>query len=73
MPSNYILIPRHKILSEEEAKEVSKKFNIEISKFPKIFENDVQAKKLGAKPGQLIEISRKDGDVSYIYYRYVVS
>ncbi len=72
MTSNYILIPKHRLLSKAEAEEISKKFNIKLSQFAKISENDAQAIRLGAKPGQLIEISREDNDTSYTYYRYVV-
>ena len=66
------LIPQHKLLSENEAKKVSKEFGIQFEKFPKIFESDPQAQKLGAKSGQLIEIDRQESSHKYKYYRYVV-
>lgn len=66
------LIPKHKLLSESEAKEIAKKFNTPLDKFPKILESDPQAKQLGAKPGDLVAISRKDQTGDYTYYRLVV-
>lgn len=66
------LIPKHEILSESEAKKVSKKYNITRDKFPRVLETDIQAVKLKAKPGDLIAISREDPTGSYTYYRLVV-
>lgn len=67
------LIPPHKILSDNEAKKVSKEFGIPFEKFPKIYENDPQVVKLGAKAGQMIEIDRQESNNKYKYYRYVVT
>ena len=66
------LLSPHKLLSAEEAEKVAKKFKTPIEKFPKILKDDPQAIKLDAKPGQLIEIDRKDPPGRYAYYRYVV-
>jgi DNA-directed RNA polymerase subunit H len=66
------LIPEHKLLSESEAKKVAAKFNARLEDFPKILSSDPQAVKLGAEPGQLIEIKRNDDGNKYLYYRYVV-
>lgn len=66
------LIPEHELLSASEAKKVSKKYDAPLEKFPKILETDPQAKKLGAKPGNLIAINREDPTGKYTYYRLVV-
>lgn len=67
------LIPEHSVLSEGEAKKVMAKFSIPLKKFPKILDMDPQVKLLGAKPGDLISISRKDpAGGRYTYYRVVV-
>ena len=66
------LIPEHELLSASEMKKVIKKYNTPLEKFPKILESDPQAKKLGAKPGSLIAISREDPTGKYTYYRLVV-
>lgn len=67
------LVVKHAILSEGDAKKVSKKFKTPLDKFPRILDTDPQAVKIGAKPGQLLEISRKDPAGEYMYYRLVVS
>lgn len=72
MVAPHNLIPEHKLLSESEAKNTAKKYGIPLDKFPKILDADPQAKKLNAKPGQLIAITREDPTGKYTYYRYVV-
>ena len=66
------LIPKHELLSDSAAKAVAKKLNTPIEKFPKIYASDPQAKGLGAKPGNMIAISRHDSTGEYAYYRVVV-
>ena len=51
---------------------MSKKFNTPVEKLPKILESDAQAKRLGAKPGNVIAIERGDPTGKYTYYRLVV-
>jgi DNA-directed RNA polymerase subunit H (RpoH/RPB5) len=43
-----------------------------MEKFPKILASDAQAKRLNAKPGNMIAISRHDPTGEYTYYRIVV-
>lgn len=66
------LIQKHELLSASEVKKVAKKYNTPLEKFPKILESDPQAKKLGAKPGNLIAVYREDPTSEYVYYRLVV-
>jgi DNA-directed RNA polymerase subunit H len=66
------LILKHELLSASEIKKVSKKYNTPLEKFPKILESDPQAKKIGAKPGNLIAIHREDPTGHYTNYRLVV-
>lgn len=66
------LIPEHELLSASEVKKVMKKFNAPLEKFPKLLESDPQAKRLNAKPGNLIAINREDPTGKYSYYRLVV-
>jgi len=72
LASNYNLVPEHELLSESDAKKISKKFNTPFEKFPKISESDPQAVKLKASAGQLIAIYRNDDGKEYVAYRYVV-
>lgn len=67
------LLSQHKLLADEEAEKIAKKYKTPLDKFPRILKDDPQALKLNAKPGQLIEIERKDPTGRYTYYRYVVS
>ena len=66
------LIPDHQLLSPAEARKIAKKYNSLLEKFPKIQDSDPQAKKLGARPGDMIAIKRNDPTGSYTYYRLVV-
>jgi DNA-directed RNA polymerase subunit H (RpoH/RPB5) len=64
-------VPPHRILTEPETHKVLKRAFVNEytkSKFPHINASDIQARYLGAKPGQVLEISRRKG----YYYRLVV-
>ncbi|NIO22730.1 MAG: DNA-directed RNA polymerase subunit H [Candidatus Aenigmarchaeota archaeon] len=67
------LVPKFKILSQEERKQVLERFKITENKLPKVLESDPVVKKLNAKSGDVLEIVRSS-DVSgeSIYYRVVV-
>ncbi len=57
------LVPKHRVLSEKETKEVIEKFaggdrSLAIRIFPKILSSDPAVRILKAKPGQIIEIRR---------------
>jgi len=67
------LVPKHEILSEEEKQKLLEKFNISLKQLPKILVTDPCAKALGAKPGDVIKITRKSPTAGeYYYYRVVV-
>jgi DNA-directed RNA polymerase subunit H len=67
------LVPAHRILSEEEKKELLKKYGVTPAKLPKILSIDPVAKALGAKVGDVIEITRKSPTAGEAkYYRLVV-
>lgn len=66
------LIPEHELVSASEIKKIMKRFNTPLEKFSKIRESDPQAKRLNAKPGNLIAIHREDPTGEYIMYRLVV-
>lgn len=53
------LVPEHILLTEDEAKEVLKRYNITKGQLPKIKTSDVVVKQIGAKPGDVIKIIRK--------------
>jgi len=72
--SKHILVPKHEILSEEEVKKLLEKYNITKSQLPKILASDPMVKKIGAKVGDVIKITRKSPTAGEsIFYRVVVS
>jgi DNA-directed RNA polymerase subunit H len=70
--SDHEIVPVHEKLDYKQAQEVLKEKSLKIENLPKIFESDPQAKKLGAKAGNVLRIHRKDGENAYLYYRVVI-
>lgn len=68
----HFLVPRMEILSQIEKKNLLKKYNIAEGNLPKMKSSDPAAKKLGAKPGDVVKIEREDPTAKYNYYRLVV-
>lgn len=67
------MIPKHELLSHEEASQVLARFNGSPSQFPYILSTDAITKEVGAKPGDMIRITRRSETAgSSMYYRYVV-
>ncbi|MDE1855765.1 MAG: DNA-directed RNA polymerase subunit H [Candidatus Micrarchaeota archaeon] len=66
-----LLVPKHEILSESEAKKDLHELKTTPEKLPRIFTTD-PALAGKAKPGQIVKISREDGGKKYQYYRVVV-
>ncbi len=56
---NHALVPNHELISEEEKKQIFKKYNITPDQLPKILDTDPACLSIGAKPGQIIKITRK--------------
>ena len=52
------LVPEHIILNEKEQKELLEKMNILPNQLPKMRKNDAVSKKLEAKEGDVIKITR---------------
>jgi DNA-directed RNA polymerase subunit H len=67
------LIPVHKIIDEEEKKQILEKYNITPEQLPKILNTDPVNVAIGAKPGQIIKIIRKSHTAKEaVAYRLVV-
>ena len=67
------LVPQHMITSEEEEKELFKKYKITSDQLPKILNTDPASISIGAKPGQLIKVVRKSRTAKEaVAYRFVV-
>jgi len=52
-------VPKHILLSEEEAIQVLKTYNIDKRMLPKIKMSDPAVREIGAKPGDIIKIIRE--------------
>ncbi len=70
---DHIYVPKHEIITKQEAKEVLKKYNCKPTELPLIFVTDPAILGLGVKPGDMIKITRKSSTAGEsLYYRYVV-
>jgi DNA-directed RNA polymerase subunit H len=67
------LVPDHTILSKSEAKKIIKEINIRPEQLPKIRKDDPVVKVIGAKPGDIIKITRNSATAGkFIIYRLVL-
>ncbi|MCD6547009.1 MAG: DNA-directed RNA polymerase subunit H [Nanoarchaeota archaeon] len=68
------LVPKSRILKEEEEKELLEKYNISKKQLPRILVSDPVAKALNAKPGNIIEFTRESKTAGMSkFYRVVVA
>jgi len=66
-------VPRHELLSKEEAIRVLKELGVRPEQLPWIRASDPVARLLGAKPGDIIRVIRKSPTAGVsIAYRFVV-
>jgi len=67
------LVPKHELLSKEEAVRVLKELGVRPEQLPWIRASDPVARLLGAKPGDVVRIIRKSPTAGVsIAYRFVV-
>jgi len=70
---HHILVPKHEIITKEEAEQVLEKYHCKAIELPLIFGNDPAIVGLGVKPGDMIKITRKSATAGEsFYYRYVI-
>lgn len=66
-------VPTHEILSKKEAQDLLESLETEKDKLPKILASDPVVKKIKAKPGDILKITRKNSTAgTAAYYRAVV-
>ncbi len=71
--SEHHLVPKHELLSDEEAQKLLSQFGLDFDKLPQMSQEDPVAQELGAKVGNIIRITRNSpvaGET--LYYRRVV-
>ncbi len=69
----HVLVPKHEILSKEKVQEVLDRYKIFPHQLPFIKSSDPAAKAIGAKPGDLLEITRNSATAGKaVVYRYVI-
>lgn len=59
------LIPQHKLLPKDEGEKLLSEFKVTRMQIPKIRVKDAALIGMGAKAGQIIEVSRQDGSKNY--------
>lgn len=71
--STHFLIPKHELLTKEEAERVVGSHSASPGQFPYILSTDPVAKEIGAKPGDFVKVTRRSETAgSSTYFRYVV-
>lgn len=71
--ADHIYVPKHEIVSDKEKDAISQNYKASFGQFPEILMSDPVIREIGAKPGDLIKITRKSPTAGEsIYYRIVV-
>jgi len=66
------LVPEHEVLSASDRKAVLEKFRVTKEQLPVIMSTDPVIKQIGAKPGDVVKITRKSETAGKsVYYRCV--
>ena len=69
----HVLVPKHEILPKEKAQEVLERYKISPHQLPIINSSDPVVKTVGAKPGDILKITRNSFTAGRaIGYRYVI-
>jgi DNA-directed RNA polymerase subunit H len=69
----HALVPFHEILTEKEKNQLLAQFKVKPYQMPQIKSGDPAVKAIGAKPGDILRITRKSTTAGeHITYRYVV-
>jgi DNA-directed RNA polymerase subunit H len=69
----HALVPFHEILTEKEKNQLLAQFKVKPYQMPQIKSGDPAVKAIGAKPGEVLKITRKSSTAGeHITYRYVV-
>ncbi len=69
----HILVPKHEIAAPEEREKMLSEYRVQPYQLPRLKASDPAVKAIGAKPGDIIRITRDSHSAGkYVSYRYVV-
>lgn len=70
--AEHVLVPKHELLTKEEAEELLSRLGVTRDKLPYILPTDPMVKRLRAKVGDIIKITRRSKTAGEaVYYRVV--
>ena len=70
---NHVYVPKHELLPNTEKKRVLERWHATPEQLPSILVSDPVVKEIGAKPGDIVKITRESPTAGEItYYRFVV-
>lgn len=70
--SEHVLVPKHEVLPSDEAEELLRRLGVSRDRLPYILPSDPMVKRLKAKVGDIIKITRKSPTAGEtVYYRVV--
>jgi DNA-directed RNA polymerase subunit H len=69
----HVLVPRHEIVASDEREKLLNQYRVQPYQLPRLKASDPAVKAIGARPGDIVKISRESPSAGkYLSYRYVV-
>lgn len=69
----HVLVPRHEIVASDEREKLLNEYRVQPYQLPRLKASDPAVKAIGAKPGDIVRITRESPSAGkYLSFRYVV-
>ena len=69
----HVLVPRHEIVASDEREKLLNEYRVQPYQLPRLKASDPAVKAIGAKPGDIVKITRESPSAGkYLSFRYVV-
>jgi DNA-directed RNA polymerase subunit H len=69
----HVLVPRHEIVASDEREKLLSEYRVQPYQLPRLKSSDPAVKAIGAKPGDIVRITRESPSAGkYLSFRYVV-